>query len=162
MSSVESIMLGVVSGVVTAALIYLLGLLYKNQILPWYRSVTYKGVDISGAWVAHVEEQDNLKAKFDLYLDQKAHQLSGSAVIIQGANLEKPASTVNMVVTGSIWEGFITLNMQSRNRARLSYSTSLLRVVNGGIRLEGSYLYRSIQTDEIQAQELRWERNKNG
>lgn len=162
MSPVESIVLGVVSGVVTAVLMFLIGALYRTQILPWYKSVTYRGVDISGAWVANADRGESLKAKFELLLDQKAHQLSGSAVIIQGSNLSSPSSIVNMEVSGSVWEGFVTLNMQSKDRTRLSYSTSLLRVINGGTKLEGSYLFRSIKDDQIQAQELKWERSGNG
>jgi hypothetical protein len=161
MTAIDSVVLGVVSGVITAALLYVVSLLVRYHLLPWYRAVNYRGVDISGGWTAHTIGSDKVKAKFELLLDQQAHELSGSATIIQGFDLEKPSSTVIMDVSGSVWEGFITLNMKSRNRARLSYSTSLFRVLNGGIRLQGIYLFRSIKTDEIQAQELVWERSKN-
>ena len=157
MTEIETIVLGVVSGILTTSVLYLIGLVFKNHIIPWYQGVTYKGVDINGTWVANLEV-DNIKAKLEMTIRQRAHFLRGDTTLIQGKDLNKPSSIVNMEMKGGVWEGFVTLNMQSKDRSRLSYSTSLLQVVNGGAALKGSYVWRSIRSDEISSQDITWTR----
>ena len=160
MSEVETIVLGVVSGILTTATLYLISLLFRNHVIPWYQNITYKGVDISGTWVYEVKNNGENKAKFEMTLNQKSHNLTGDATIIQGTDLQAPSTITNLKVNGGIWEGYITINMQSKDRTRLSYSTSLLRVLNGGLTLKGSYTYRSIQTEEIESEQMVWRRKK--
>ena len=160
MSEIETIVLGVVSGIATTAVLYAIGLLFRSHIIPWYQSITYKGVDISGTWVYESKNNPENKAKFEMTLTQKAHTLTGDTTIIQGTDLQNPSIITNLKINGGIWEGYITINMQSKDRTRLSYSTSLLRVLNGGLTLKGSYTYRSIKTDEIQSEEMIWRRKK--
>jgi hypothetical protein len=159
MSEVETIVLGVVSGVITTAALYLVGLIFKNFVIPWYQAVTYKGVDINGTWESEYKDPER-KARFEMTLCQRAHEISGDATILQGTDLTNPTTITNLRIDGSIWEGYITLNMQSKDRTRLSYSTSLLRVLNGGSTLQGNYVFRSIIADEIQNIEMRWRRKK--
>jgi hypothetical protein len=159
MSEVETIVLGVISGVITTAALYLVGLLFKNFVIPWYQAVTYKGVDINGTWEYESKDPER-KAKFEMTLYQRAHEISGDATILQGSDLNNPTTITNLRIDGGIWEGYITLNMQSKDRTRLSYSTSLLRVLNGGATLKGNYVFRSIKSDEIQNIEMRWRRKK--
>lgn len=161
MSEIASLLTGVISGVITAALLYLVGLGFRKQFMPWYRDVTYQGLDVSGPWVA-VGDTQGIKGRFELVLEQKAHELSGTLNLSQGKDLANPHTVAYLKVTGSVWEGFVTINLKSRDRTRLSYATCLLRSINGGIRLEGTYLYRSIQTDEIRSIDLKFERAKNG
>ena len=159
MTALESIVLGVVSGVLTSTLLYLFGLLIKRHLVPWYQALTYRGVDISGIWIAEVEAE-NTKAKMEMNITQHAHSLLGCTTIVQGKDLNNPTSITNLDMKGGVWEGFLTLNMQSQDRTRLSYSTSLLEVLNGGLTLKGCYLYRSIQSDEIRSTEVIWRRKK--
>lgn len=159
MTTFESIVLGVVSGVLTSALLYAIGFVIKRHILPWYQEVIYQGVDINGVWATEVESE-NVKAKMEMTLFQHAHALSGQTTVVQGKDLNNPTNINNLRVQGHVWEGFLTLNMQSQDRTRLSYATSLLEVLNGGLTLKGSYVYRSIQSDEIRSIELTWRRKK--
>lgn len=48
MSGVASIVLGIVSGVIATLLFQGLAQIMKRVCIPWYRSVTYQGLDISG------------------------------------------------------------------------------------------------------------------
>jgi hypothetical protein len=159
MSEVETVVLGIVSGVLTTVALYLVGILFTNIVIPWYQAVTYKGVDINGTWEFEYKETER-KAKFEMTLRQRAHEISGDATILQGTDLNNPSTITNLSIDGSIWEGYITLNMQSKDRTRLSYSTSLLQVLNGGSTLQGNYVFRSIKSDEIQNTEMRWRRKK--
>lgn len=159
MTILETVILGVVSGVTTAALLYLLSLLIKNHFIPWFQQETYKGVDINGSWNAKVESQGT-HGNMEMNIVQNGHNLKGDLTIVQGQDINNPSNVTNLTMRGNIWEGFVTLNYQSKNRSRLSYSTSLLQVLNGGIRLKGVYCFRSIQTDKIESVEIRWERKE--
>jgi len=158
MNIVETVVLGVVSGVCTTAILYLAGLLAKNHVLPWYQKLTYKGVDINGTWVTTVTSSSGIHGQMEMTIKQNAHDLKGDATIVQGKDLENPSQVTNLSIYGHMWEGFITLNQQSKDRTRLSYSTSLLQVLNGGLRLKGIYCFRSIQTDNIESLEVVWGR----
>ena len=154
-----SIFLGVVSGVLTSVLLYFAVFLIKIHFLPWYQSITYRGVDIGGIWTTEIESQE-VKAKMEMFLEQKGHKLCGNVTVIQGKDLSNPSTITNLELNGLLWEGFATLNMKSMDRTRLSFATSLLAVLNGGRTLEGVYVYRSIQSDEIRSVETRWRRKK--
>lgn len=161
MSELETVVLGIVSGILTTAILYLLALFLKQQLLPWYQGVSYKGVDINDTCICEIELEEGRKAKFEMTINQKAHNLSGDTTVIQGKDIENPSLVTNFKVEGTIWEGFVTLNMQSKDRKRLSYSTSLLQVINGGATLKGMYVYRSIRKDSINTVETTWRRKSS-
>ena len=50
MSNSETIVLGIVSGIITSAVIYLFVLIFNHIVLPWYRAFVYRGVGIDGTW----------------------------------------------------------------------------------------------------------------
>jgi len=160
MSEIEVIVFGVVSGVIATAALYLIGLLFRSHLIPWYQGVTYHGVDISGTWVYEVEINTDDNVKFEMTISQQAHVLAGDTTIMQGANLDNPTTITNLNISGGIWEGYVTLNMKSKDRTKLSYSTTLLRVLNGGATLKGNYIYRSIRNEEIQSEPMVWRRKK--
>jgi hypothetical protein len=158
MTIIETVILGIVSGILTSAFIYLVSLFFKNHFIPWYQKLAYKGVDVSGTWIATVTSVAGIHGSMEMTIIQNGHTLTGDATIVQGKDLSSPSQVTNLFMTGNIWEGFITLNQQSKDRTRLSYSTSLLQVLNGGIRLKGVYCFRSIQTDKIESLEIKWGR----
>lgn len=160
MTILETVVLGVVSGVFTSAFLYLLGLLIKNHFIPWYQQVTYKGVDINGAWTSKVTSAAGVHGNMEMNIIQSGHSITGDLTIVQGKDIENPSTVTNLTLKGNIWEGFATLNHQSKDRSRLSYSTSLLQVLNGGIRLKGVYCFRSIQSDKIESLDIKWERKE--
>ncbi|EIZ1345127.1 hypothetical protein MOU86_004649 [Vibrio parahaemolyticus] len=158
MGALETVILGTVSGIFTTVVLYLVGLFFKHRFVPWYQSITYKGVDINGTWETSAVSGAGIHAKMEMAIRQNAHELDGSLTIVQGADPDKPTQVTNLNVSGHLWEGFLTLNMQSVDRTRLSFSTSLLQVLNGGLRLKGIYSFRSIQADEIESVEVTWKR----
>ncbi len=160
MTGLENVVLGVVSGVLTSAFLYLGALLVQRHLLPWYRDITYKGVDVSGVWQAELKNEDGLKARFEMQLRQRAHEVSGLTTIVQGKDLDKPAIINTLTLSGNVWEGFITLNLKSADRKRLSFATTLLEVTRGGATLQGKFLWRSIQTDDIRSAEIAWRRKR--
>jgi len=160
MTIIETVVLAIISGILTTVVLYIVSLLFKNHIVPWYQKTTYKGVDISGIWVAKLTSENGIHGSLEMVIIQNSHELKGETTIIQGKDINNPTQVAHLSMKGNVWEGFITLNKQSKDRSRLSYATSLLQVQNGGIRLKGVYCFRSIQTDKIESLEIRWERKE--
>lgn len=93
-------------------------------------------------------------------ISQNGHALNGESTIVQGKDLDNPSQVTNFFMVGNIWEDFITLNQQGKGRTRLCYLTSLLQVLNGGIRLKCAHCFRSIHTDKTESLEIKWERKE--
>ena len=160
MTIIETVFLGIVSGILTTASLYLVGLLFTKHLIPWYQKITYKGVDISGTWVAQLTSKNGTHGKLEMNIRQNAHNLKGEITIVQGRDIDDLSQVINLYMSGNIWEGFMTLNQQSKDRSRLSYSISLLQVLNGGISLKGVYCFRSIRTEKIESQNIKWVRKE--
>jgi hypothetical protein len=150
-----SIATGVLSGVITTAFLFIMGKLFYKLVLPWYQNIKYQGVDLEGDWVSELKHGSNIAGKFKMTIQQNAHDLSGTIVCTQGPSPEDTETTL-LNLTGITWEGFVTLNIKSIDRKRLSFGTSLLRVTHGGLTLTGIYAYRCLQSDEVEWMEIEW------
>lgn len=121
----DLIILGVVSGVLSAATVYLLVSIFKNIVAPWYLRLVYQGIDVSGSWKSE-EEYTNGKTTEALSLNQSAHSLRGTLVRHQEIDGDIIISTSK--VEGEVWEGCLTLKIRSTNSKRLSFGNMLLKV----------------------------------
>jgi hypothetical protein len=98
-------------------------------------------------------------------LKQNAHNLKGSMTISKvnsqpgppGGHLGDYVQTFQ--VSGTTWEGFLTLNMASDDRRSLSFATTLLQVRNRGAALVGHMAYRSSVVDKVDSEEITWTRD---
>lgn len=73
--------LGVVSGLATSALLLVLGLFASKVILPWYTELIYKGVDLRGIWTQEADLGSGARFSVQLALDQHAHKIQGTGTL---------------------------------------------------------------------------------
>ena len=151
------IVIGVVSGVITATLISGFLAIMKKIILPWYQELRYEGVDLEGSW-EFKEVSDSAETKIKLELEQSAHTLKGAASI-SSERKNGDNNFYSYVVSGMVWEGYVTLNMRSANRKVVSFSTMLLKVSNGGRVLKGTFAGRNHRDDKVSALEIELNRD---
>lgn len=76
-----SVFLGAISGIVTTALIYIISKMFVDWFLPWYRSFTYEGLDVSGKWETKTEFDNSYENSF-MEINQKANTLNGLLTVI--------------------------------------------------------------------------------
>jgi hypothetical protein len=77
-ASIEgAIIWGVVAGLLTSALLFLVGVIFSKVVLPWYENLVYKGVDLRSVWVREFD-QHNAHYAVQLSLDQSAHRVTGT------------------------------------------------------------------------------------
>ena len=65
MSASFNIVLGIVSGVLTATFLYILSLIFKNILIPWYQRIKYKGVELKGKWSGMMIDSPEISFPFE-------------------------------------------------------------------------------------------------
>ena len=155
------IVIGVVAGIFTAAIIFAAKGVWVNLIAPWYISLRYKGADISGSWYAKIDQRelptgapenasrdDPGVSIFSLVLKQRAHQINGSMQFSFDGKRKK--FNIDYDVSGEYWEGYLALYCKSKNRKVFSQGMMFLKLINNGACLLGSFSFRNAITDKVE------------
>jgi hypothetical protein len=145
--------LGVLSCVLTAGLLYLVSRLFRSVVIPWYERVAYKGVDLQGSWTGKLLDTNEFIFPLTITLRQNAHSLQGNAFLDKSSGTDTDRST-HYEVTGSTWEGYVCLNFQSLDRKRLAFATALFQIFKGGREIRGPFTFRDMLHDEIRARQV--------
>jgi hypothetical protein len=53
MSITDSIFVGVINGILTSALLFIVVQIIRKIVIPWYQSLIYRGTDINGDWITN-------------------------------------------------------------------------------------------------------------
>ncbi|WP_156115081.1 hypothetical protein [Pseudomonas sp. ML96] len=141
MEAVLNMMIGVFTGVITTVLLYLTKLIIDKILLPWYQNLTYRGIDVSGVWEGEFSSSDTANFTAKLTLDQSAHNLSGSYIVIKYINGEEQKIT-SMSVSGEVWEGFVSLKCRTISNKNLSFGSMLLKINDS--ELNGHKVFRNL------------------
>ncbi len=143
-----NIFLGVVSGVITAMLLWLASRFVENSLLPWFKAVRYDGVDVAGEWKESNRDAFGCMTEHVLTLEQSALELSG--IMITRVRSPGNSFDLTMRVTGKLWEGYITLSMMPVDRSITSVGIGLLKLHGGGVALVGSQCFRNVNTETVE------------
>lgn len=151
---------GVVAGVLTSSLLLIAGLLLTKVLIPWYQALVFQGVNLSGTWV-YSQEIGGIHYHYALILKQSAHWLSGNMTLSKSG--APPGSRGDYVqgfdVSGSSWEGFVTINLKSDDPQSLAFATSLLQIRGRGKQLVGQMAFRSAKEDQVASEAICWSRS---
>jgi hypothetical protein len=76
---------------------------------------------------------------YSYQMKQDAHRLHGNMTLTKSGAPAGPRGDYVQVfdISGSTWEGFLTLNMRSSDRKSLAFATSLLQIQDRGRSLVG-------------------------
>lgn len=135
-----SILSGVIGGVITAILIWVIyGLLYKKIFLPWLENILYQGVFIRGRW-------QNKKSKgksTDLYemifeIEQNGYDIYGTFF---AKSVDDATDTNYYSFKGKIINNYLVGNYRVSSKEKLGLGTFLLKIDEGGLVLVGSIVF---------------------
>jgi len=131
-----SIFTGVISGVLTSALIWIFIKFLSNIFFPWYQNSIYWGIDISVQWTAKLSFKGG-RSDQTIELFQKGHKLTGT---INSKNIipNHTDDTTTFVITGEIFDNYIDIEYRSNNKKLIGRGSILLKVKDGGAKLDGS------------------------
>ena len=155
MNASTSIIIGVISGVITAAIIWLIINIFKKILIPFYEGLIYKGIDINGKWECteeqEVKESDcktiKLKYEYSLIFNQHGHYLKGTYVVknISPDNVDTSEYTFN----GIISDNYISINYYRANKKRIGIGSFLLKVCIAGNGMYGHLAFVEMNTTEV-------------
>ena len=150
--------LGIVSGLLTTFLIWLLTVIWRSKIVPWYEARVYQGIHIQGAWsLEHDKDAEDPWAHSEsLTLVQTAHRISGAATLSSLEDPERPPSS--LTVDGGISDRIVSLSLNSPLKDRLSYSVLLLEVVGDGTILSGEVSFYNVESSQIESSSVKYKK----
>jgi hypothetical protein len=156
MSPFQSIILGVVAGIITAISLFILKELWLKSLLPLYQKYRYLGADISGSWTNEYVDEES-KSTFSLVLTQNAHKITGSMHFTNTSKTQK--NNVDYSLVGEYWEGYLTLSARSKDRKVFSNGAMFFKLISNGKNLNGYFAFRNSADDVVSSKALKLNRN---
>jgi len=157
MNNAETIILGVVTGIITSAIIYLLVLIFNRIVLPWYRSFIYRDVIIQGSWEETLDFGHGNTQVATTELVQKADAISGNVTVVKSAHGQVTRTEI-MTLVGTIKGRLFNATMIPVAKTRVGLNTVLLEVFGDGGRMRGSTAWYDAGSGRITSQSTEWAR----
>jgi hypothetical protein len=125
----ESIIIGIVSGLITSSLIYLLIQVFNKIVRPWYQDIIYSGVRIDGQWYTQKTFlngeiiQDEL-----LELKQHAYKIIGTYTVTKRYKDSESIEIKTFTVEGKkIRDRFVRLNSHNIDKRKIGVNVRCLK-----------------------------------
>lgn len=149
MEIVETVILGVVSGIATTFTLFLASKFVTLWLIPQYQEWRYQGADISGTWIADIKEETGIpmRAKYSLNLIQHAHTLKGTLHF--EFESEQNTFSTDFEASGEYWEGYFSIMFKSIDRKRFSRASMIMKLTNGGTSMQGHFSFRNVNVDNV-------------
>jgi len=135
---VGTIVIGSISGVFAAGLLWVIKYLFTQQFVPFYQAAIYKGSSIQDAWVAYAYE-DGVRndALATISIKQSAHNINATYVMHFGNG-----ENLTFECEGEYWEGYLSLRGKSKLQTNYNILTTLLKLRDNGAVLHGDVSFR--------------------
>jgi len=157
-TATSTIILGVVSGILTSAFLFILVQLFQRIVLPWYQALVYRGIDVSGRWISESAISAEVTQTVSADVRQNAHKLRGTVSVskIRSSGTE----LVSLQVVGEIRDRLISLKVYSNDRKRFALSSLLLEVYGAGNVMRGVDSWYDSGSGRIASQNVVWHRKQ--
>lgn len=157
MNILSSIVVGVVSGVLASALIFLAVQLFQRAIIPWYRQLVYRGIDVTGTWENRLEFGKDRIQTATIVLTQRAERVNGTVTLMKVIdNRTRPAETLEL--DAELSNRFLVGTMSPTDSKRLVAVTVLLEVVGDGRRMKGWTSWYDAKAAQVTSSSAEWVR----
>lgn len=147
MDAAQNVVIGIVSGILTSAVLFGFGLFWTKAVLPWYREAIYSGVVLARNWGGRQEMQGGFTEVVLAIEEQHALELVGSLHIrhrtVQGG------WDLSFRARGEVWEGYVSLSFRPIERSVTSISNALLKIDGGGNKLSGIFTFRNVNIEKV-------------
>lgn len=154
------IFIGVFSGIITSIIIGISFQVSKKILIPWYQQTIYRGIDISGEWISSQEFPGNILAEQTINLKQKGHKITG-ALISRNTIPNEGEDTTYFELIGEFFDNYVEVEFQINNRKLIGRGSQLLKVKDGGKKLEGGLVaIDRFSTDVIVSINVEWNRKQ--
>jgi hypothetical protein len=153
-----TIFIGVFSGIITSIFIWISVQIFKKLIIPWYQQTIYRGIDVSGEWTSTQEYSGKVLAEQTIILKQKGHKITGT-LISRNDIPSKGQDTTSFILNGEIFDNYVDLEYQIKDKKLLGRGSQLLKVKDGGQKLEGGLVaIDRFSTEVMVSKNVEWKR----
>lgn len=163
MDAASSIILGVVSGVLTSAVLFASARILTRLIIPWYEERVYKGVRVEGSWILTERAAGfdpelpprrpvtpQMAQYVSLEFAQYGNQIRGDALFTVLSDSSASVERIRRFrITGELSDRFLVATLRHAERGRIGFATLLLEVVLDGQVMDGEIAFYSIATRDI-------------
>jgi hypothetical protein len=155
---ITNIFIGVFAGIITSLLIWIIIVIIRRLVIPWYQQFVYRGIDLSGEWKSKHEYGRGTKVDQMIGIEQKGHKISGT--IISYNCVDKKEYTSHYTITGEIFDNYVDLEYKIKDKKFIGRGSMLLKVIEGGEKLKGGLIAVERYNHTIVTfNDIVWERN---
>jgi hypothetical protein len=156
-----SIFIGIISGVITSALVSFSIKLFKDLVVPWIQSLTYQGVKISGTWIGFYSSSSTSKQSQDdpsytIYIKQKGHSVEGEMIRNKDGMGRRDVKA--FLFSGLFKDKNLVLHYRAKDETRLGSGSYVMKLVGDGRKFEGKSLYITSGEGNVAEFSVYWER----
>lgn len=144
--------MGVLSGVLTAVLLWLIGVLFTKVLIPWYQNFVYQGGHVDGTWAGFYKEGDPPACRVSLR--QKGHKISGEILLHRQPDGEETIKA--FVCRGVLKDRNLILTYKPKDKRQLGSGAILMTLTNDGNRFEGKSLYFGSVDNKVESLKEYW------
>lgn len=161
MNNSEAILLGIISGLITSAILFLLLQVFNKIVLPWFQDIIYSGVRIEGQWYTQKIFKETGTIQDELMeIKQHAYKLSGIYTVTKRIPDTENVELKTFVLEGKIKDGFVHLVSHNTDKTKIGITCSLYKVASGGDSLIGSDIWVDVGSNAIIHQNEHLKRKK--
>jgi hypothetical protein len=130
-----SLIIGIESGILTSAILFLCARVLRNVVVPWYQSMIYEGIEIDGDWNIEI---NGARSNSTCEIDQHAHRIKGHIKLYQITDAADDIDLSSVYsLEGRFSSPFANFIIRHTNRRRLGAGNCLLQVSENGKEMIG-------------------------
>lgn len=153
-----TIFMGVLSGVFTAALIWVAMSLFNKIVIPWYQQRVYRGIDISGEWTSNKEYLGKIKVDQSIQISQKGHRIKG-VLISRNKIPNRGNDTTSFSIDGEVFNNYVYIVYKTTDKRYIGRGSFLLKVKEGGDKLWGGLIaIDRFSAKVMTSEDIEWKR----
>lgn len=152
-----NIFISVLSGILTSLLIFAFVKIFNKIIIPWYQSIIYKGLDISGEWYEDHNYENLFKQESKIIISQNANAIKGKIILVKKTE-EKVIDIKNFSFTGEFYNNYLNITCWNENKGQIGTHNYLMQIERDGKEMEGFKTYFDIGFRKIRSEEVYWGR----
>lgn len=142
----------IIVSLITSVITWTVLIFGKNVIIPFYETIVYKGILVSGTWThtstLHQGTHDETTYTEKLFLKQSASSIEGNYTVV---SLFKDNTQVVSTydIKGRVKDGYIVLTANIQDQKQIGCGSFVLKVISGGQKLFGNVTLLNRLADNI-------------
>lgn len=150
----DSIIAGLISGLIVTLFIIVFKLLWDYNIVPWFEERIYKDAFIEGTWFSLHPDEYNLRQEI-ITLKRTGHSITGTMVCVNGKDKGE-----EYILHGSFKNMILPLIYESSDTSKTDRGNITLKSISNGEILRGKISLYNTGSDNITSGSIIWFRHK--